>query len=92
MNPDLNQVLGTDEELFKHAFLQKHLTKIGDTIVIAIEPYDRDLHHKDMRELLKKIRQSYPDLRKQFLVKFVQVTDYVFTGTYSTILFEHKIK
>jgi hypothetical protein len=88
MNPDLNQVLGTDEELFKHAFLQKHLTKIGDIIVIAIEPYDRDLHHKDMRELLKKIRKRFPDLCKRFLVKYVEVVDYVFIGTYSTMLYE----
>jgi uncharacterized protein YbaA (DUF1428 family) len=74
-NPNLNQVLGENEELFKHAWLQKHLFD-NHGMVIALECYDRDLTEKDVTQLKKMIRAREEKLKTMFQVDYVEIDDY----------------
>jgi len=56
-NPDLNKVLNTDNELFKHAWLQIPNLKSG-LCVIACEPYDRELSREEAKILFGLIRKN----------------------------------
>jgi len=76
VNPNLNNVLGLDEELFKHVWLQKQYMQ-GSTITLGVEPYDRDLTKKDANEIDKLIKKYKPRLLKMFNVSDIDIDWYI---------------
>ena len=75
-NPDLNFVLSENIELFNHAFLQKHT--IGrEELLVCIEPYDRELTHKDVPPLCKLIRAKEKKLLKTCGGRYLEIEVYI---------------
>lgn len=75
-NPNLNQVMGTDKELFNHAWLQ---LRTGDptALVINCEPYDREISRGEAVRLFKMIRENETVLLSMFGKNYLEINNYL---------------
>lgn len=76
-NPDLNEVMGINKEIFRHCFLQKH--HLPKTILVCVEPYDRYLNDRDYEKAQTEI-QKHEDkiifmIKKAFESKGLSLED-----------------
>ena len=77
MNPNLNDVLKTNHELFKHAWLQTDALS-EHSITIALECYDRTVSKKEVTKLYDLIQNTYKSkLLNMFNVDYIEIDDYI---------------
>ncbi len=79
-NPNLNNVFGTSEELFKHAFLQKDSLKgnCDNVLVVACEPYDREPTPEEADKLFSMIKEREKELLDMYGGDYVEIKNYLF--------------
>ena len=85
-NPNVNELLGLDNELFNHCWLQ--LQEWPD-VVFAMEPYDRDLSAEEVETIIKLLKELEPKIiDRLFLVNYEGFTimDYIFMGSYDSFI------
>ena len=71
--PNVNQVLGTNEELFKHAFVKQE----GQTVIVSIGPFDRMLFPGEGEKISNKVLKIRQKLLEKYpTAKRVEVYNY----------------
>ena len=79
-NPNLNQVLGTNIELFNHAWFQlgDDYSLIGpEGLLICCEPWDRTLSEKEASKLFSLIRKHETTLLDMFGAEYLEIENYL---------------
>ena len=84
-NPNLNELIGTEHELFRHAWL---LVDELPEIVIGMEPYDRDISDEETKQIVAMIRQYRYDIAEKAVGKcvweYISIIDDICFGKYNS--------
>jgi len=81
-NPNLNELLELNEELFENAWFQKQVTD-KYSVTIAIECYSKNLTMNETKKLVSLIRKHSQKIKKMFKVDCINLEDYIQHGRFN---------